>query len=65
MDREALRKKLLDGSDAIISSLAWRFVPTDQQKMILAGRAFWARDTPVTDAALDDLLTLYLQEGGQ
>ena len=59
MDREALRRMILDGDDRIRNSVVWRMMSTEQQKLLNASRKFWAADNPATNSALDCLLTLY------
>lgn len=61
MDRETLRQAVLDGDDRIIGSPAWRFFTDEQKRLMKAGRAFWAKNDPVTDAALDDMVALFNQ----
>lgn len=58
MNREQLRAKLLSGADALHNSVAWRFMSAEQRQLSTAGRAFWAADNAVTNAALDAFLTL-------
>lgn len=61
MDRDHLRKKILDGDDRLMQSAAWRFMSDEEKRLIRAGRAFWAKSDMITNDALDDLLALYLK----
>jgi len=57
-DREGLRNFLVTSADKLKNSLAWRWLNDQEKAANRAGRAFWAKNDSVTNAALDDFARL-------
>lgn len=59
MDREQLRQLILDDAHKLQNSMAWRWLTGNDKKLSRAAQEFWGQNTDTTNAALDNLVTIF------